>query len=132
MLSSEIKAELLLMIDNLAGLEKQRCEIRQKELAARDKLSLIRAKKLIEIAFARDDKDRPLYSNEGVREAALILFLDKEPEYIALREETRLLEAKLQELSIEHQRLYDHKALLMFEAGLANTTMREPGLPAEI
>ena len=132
MLTSEIKAELLVMIDNLAGLEKQRCEIRQKELAARDKLSLIRAKKLIEIAFARDDKDRPLYSNEGVREAALILFLDKEPEYIALRDETRLLEAKLQELSIEHQRLYDHKALLMFEAGLANPTMREPGLPAEI
>src|SRR5512140_2311620 len=120
MLDSQIKNELLDMIDRLAELDKQRCEIRQKELASRDRLSLLRAKKLIEIAFARDDKDKPLYTNEGVREAALILFLDKEPEYTALRDETRRLEAKLQELSIEHQRLYDHKALLMFEAGLAN------------
>ncbi len=131
MLSSETKAELLTMIDKLAELEKERNTIRQKELLARDKSNLIRAKKLIEIAFARDDKDKPLYSNEGVREAALILFLEKEPEYCSLREELRTLEAKLQEISIEHQRLYDHKALLMFEAGLANGSFREPGTMME-
>jgi hypothetical protein len=120
MLSNETKTELLDLIDKLAGLEKERNEIKQKEMLARDKLNLIRAKKLIEIAFAKDNKDRPMYSNEQVREAALILFLDKEPEYSSRRDEVRLLEARLQEISIEHQRLYDHKALLMFETGLAN------------
>src|SRR5512138_246057 len=132
MLNAQTKTELLDMIDKLAGLERDRNAIRQKELLARDKSNLIRAKKLIEIAFARDDKDKPLYSNEGVREAALILFLEKEPEYCSLREELRGLEAKLQEISIEHQRLYDRKALLMFEAGLASGSMREQGTMMEI
>ncbi len=132
MLNSEIKTELLDMIDKLAGLEKERNEIKQKELLARDRLNLIRAKKLIEIAFAKDDKDRPLYSNEQVREAALILFLDKEPEYCSMRNEVRLLDARLQEISIEHQRLYDRKALLMFEAGLANASGRETGTMPEV
>ncbi len=113
-------------------MEKDRNALRQKELIARDKLNLIRAKKLIEIAFARDDKDKPLYSNEPVREAALTLFLEKEPEYCSLRNELRQINANLQELSIEHQRLYDRKALLMFEAGLGNGSMREPGTTMEI
>ncbi len=132
MLNAQTKTELLTMIDTLAGLEKDRNQVKQKELLARDKANLIRAKKLIEIAFARDDKDKPLYSNEQVREAALILFLEKEPEYCSLREELRQLDARLQEISIEHQRLYDRKSLLMFEAGLANGTMREPGTMTEI
>lgn len=127
MLEPQTKTELLSMIDKLAELEKERNQIKQKELLVRDKVNLIRAKKLIEIAFARDDKDRPLYSNEGVREAAQILFLEKEPEYCSLRDELRQLEAGLQEISIEHQRLYDHKALLMFEAGLASGQAHELG-----
>jgi len=129
MLTSQTKTELLELIDKLAGLEKERNQIKQKELLARDKLNLIRAKKLIEIAFARDDKEKPLYSNEPVREAALILFLEKEPEYCSLREELRQLDAKLQEISIEHQRLFDRKTLFMFEAGLANSAMPELKLP---
>jgi hypothetical protein len=132
MLNSETKTALLEMIDKLAGLEKERNEIKQKELLARDKLNLIRAKKLVEIAFAKDNKERPLYSNEQVRDAALILFLDKEPEYCSMRNELRLLDARLQEISIEHQRLYDHKALLMFEAGLVNPSGRDSGTMVDI
>ncbi len=131
MLNAQTKTELLDLIDKLASLERERNEIRQKELLARDKLNLMRARKLIEITFAKDDRDRPLYSNEQVREAALTLFLDKEPEYHSLRDELRQLEARQQEISIEHQRLYDHKALLMFEAGLMKETAREGGAMIE-
>ena len=127
MLSLETKTELLTIIDKLAGLEKERNEIKQKSLSSRDKIDLIRAKKLVEIAFAKDDKEKPLYSNEPVREAALILFLDKEPDYRTLRDELRTLENQLQEISIEHVRLSNRKALLMLEAGLANPAFPEQG-----
>ncbi len=131
MLTPESKTELLDLIDTLANLEKERTRLRQQELGSRDRLSLLRAKKLIEITFARDDKDKPLYSNESVREAALLIFLDKEPEYCTLKDEVRQLGMKYQELSIEHQRLSDRKTLLLFAAGLT-TSPHDPGALTDI
>ena len=118
MLTGETKTELLSIIDKLAELEKRKNEIKQQEYDVQDRINVIRAKSLVEIAFGRDIKEKPLYPSEQVREAALVVALDKDSEYRTLRDKLRLLENKSQEILIEHNRLSDRKALLMFEAGL--------------
>jgi chromosome segregation ATPase len=120
MLNAETKNELLSIIDQLAELEKQLNEIRQQEEEVQDQIDVIRAKYLVEIALARDNKDKPLYPNEQAREAALLVALDKDAKYQALRDKLRMLRNKLQEISIEHARLSNKKALLMLEAGLVS------------
>ena len=127
MLSAEVKAELLTLIDQLAELERRRNEIRQQEYEVRDRINVIRAKNLVEIAFARDNKDKPVYPSEQVREAALVVALEKDSEYRTLRDKLRMLESKLQEISIEHIRLSNKQALLMFEAGLVSPPASETG-----
>jgi len=129
MLSAELKTELLSIIDKLAELDKRRNEIREQEFQVRDRINVIRAKNLVEIAFAKDNKDKPLYPSEQVREAALIVALDKDSEYRTIREKLRMLENKLQEIVIEHVRLSDRKALLMFEAGLVKPPSPEASMP---
>jgi len=89
MLSPDIKAELLEIIDKLAELEKRRNEIRQQESETRERISVIRAKNLVEIAVAKDSKEKPLYPSERVRDAALTVALDKDTEYRTLRENLR-------------------------------------------
>lgn len=121
MLTGETKTELLSIIDKLAELEKRENEIKQQEYDVQDRINVIRAKNLVEIAFGRDNKEKPLYPSEQVREAALVVALDKDSEYRTLRDKLRLLENKSQEILIEHNRLSDRKALSMFEAGLVAT-----------
>lgn len=129
MLSVESKTELSLIIDNIAELEKRRNEIREQEYQIRDRMAVIRAKNLVEIAFAKDNKEKPLYPSEHVREAALTVALDKDSEYRTLREKLRMLENKLQEISIEYERLSNRKALLLIDSGLIippSSTMTMP------
>jgi len=131
MLSSESKSELLSIIDKLAELDKRRNEIREQEYDSRDRINVIRATNLVKVAFAKDNKDKPLYPSEQVREAALTMTLDKDTEYRTLREKLRMLENKLQEILIEHTRLSNRKALLMFEAGMVLPPSSEPHMPVE-
>jgi hypothetical protein len=120
MLNAETKKELLTIIDEIAGLEKRRNEIRRQEFDLRDRISTIRAKNLVDIAVVKDNKEKPIYPNEQVREAALVVALDKDSEFKTLRDKLRTLENTLQDISIEHIRLSNRKALLMFEAGLVS------------
>ncbi len=130
MLTGETKTELLSIIDKLAELEKRENEIKQQEYDVQDRINVIRAKNLVEIAFGRDNKEKPLYPSEQVREAALVVALDKDSEYRTLRDKLRLLENKSQEILIEHNRLSDRKALSMFEAGLVAPP--SPGIATHI
>ena len=118
MLSVEVKTELLTIIDKLAELERRRNEIKQHQHEIRDRINVIRAKNLVEIAFGRDEKGKPLYPSQQVRDAALVVVLDDDSEYRTLRDKLRIEDSKLQEIAIEHTRLSSRKMLLMFEAGL--------------
>ena len=131
MLTAEIKKELLTIIDNIAELEKRRNELRQQEYDVRDRINFIRAKDLVQIAVGKDSKERLIYPSEQVREAALVIALDQNSEYRTLRDKLRLLENKLQEITIEHRRLFDRKALLMLEAGFVSSMPNEPTSPGE-
>jgi hypothetical protein len=131
MLSAESKSELLSIIDKLAELDKRKNEIREQEYDSRDRISVIRATNLVRVALSKDNKDKPLYPSEQVREAALTMALDKDTEYRTLREKLRMLENKLQEIMIDYTRLSNRKALLMFEAGLVLPTASEARAPIE-
>jgi beta-N-acetylglucosaminidase len=131
MLNPETKSELLSIIDKLAELEKRRNEVKEQQYQVRDRINVIRAKNLVEISFAKDNKEKPIYPSEQVREAALIIALDKDMEFRSLREKLRASENKLQEILIEHGRLSNRKTLLMFEAGLVTPPSSEPVFPAE-
>ena len=79
---------------------------------------MIRADLVIEIGKAKDEKGKPVYSNEQLREAALTLQLEKNDEYRRLRAERLELEDQDDELITESNRLADHKLLLFAELGL--------------
>jgi len=118
MLSAEIKTELLTIIDKLAKLERRRHEIQQQGNKVRDRINVINAKNLVEISFGRDDRNKPLYPSQQVRDAALVVVLEEDAEYLTLRDKLRMQDDKLKKISIKHIRLSNRKTLLMFEAGL--------------
>lgn len=128
MLSAELKSELLAIIDRLAELQRQNNEIRRQELEIQDRMAVIQAKDLVAIAFAKDKQDKPLYSNEKIRDAALVAALDEDAEYRSLQGQVRSMEEKRQEVSIEATRLSDRKSLLMFEAGLMPPPAQESSI----
>jgi hypothetical protein len=119
-MTEEAKKELSEIIDRMADLAKKSHEIRKEQLKIRDRTSVIRARLLIDIAMAKDDKGKPVYSNEQLREAALTLRLDENEEYQRLKERLRELDDEGQALAIEHNRLANRRMLLMMEMGLVS------------
>ncbi len=117
-MTEEVRKELLEMIDTITDLARKSHEIRKEEMKIRDRTSVIRAKLLIDIATAKDEKGKPVYSNQHLREAALTLGLDENEEYQRLKERLRELGDEDRVLAIEHRRLLDRRTLLMIEMGL--------------
>ena len=117
-MTSDAKQRLAELIDELAELSKKRHALHRKRRNILDRTRLIRAALVIEIAKAKDEKGKPVYSNEQLREAALTLQLEKNDEYRRLRAERLELEDQDDELITESNRIVDHKLLLFAELGL--------------
>jgi hypothetical protein len=117
-MTEETRKELSEIIDRIADLARQRHSIRKQQQKIWDRTSVIRAKLTIDIATAKDDKGKPIYSNEQLREAALTLGLAEDEEFQGLKERLRALDDEEQALVIEHSRLMDQRTLLMLEMGL--------------
>ena len=108
---------MLEIVDQIANLKKKMHEIAQKRRKIWDRTSVIRAQLIIDIAKAKDEKDKPIYSNSKLREAALTLRLKDDEGYQGLLERSRELDEEQEALVIEHNRLVDQKAILMMEMG---------------
>ena len=119
-MNREIKKELSELIDNITDLSKKRQTIHKEQQQIRDKINIIRAKLIIDIGTAKDDRGKPVYSNEQLRNAALILRLDENGEYQQLKERLRELNNEDQELVIDYNRLVDRRLLLLVEVGVVN------------
>jgi hypothetical protein len=119
-MAERTREELSEAIDRIADLARQRHEIAKERRKIWDKTSVIRAKLVIEIATSKDEKGKPVYSNEQLREAALTLRLDEDGEYQRLKERLRELDDQEQTAVIEYNRLVDQRMLLMFELGLVS------------
>ena len=79
------------------------------------KIQVIRAKNVVDIGTKKDDKGKPIFSNEHLREAELTIRLNDNPEYIKFRDELWALDEKLDALYIEHNKLIDIKYMLMIK-----------------
>ena len=119
-MNTEAKKELSELIDNMTDLSKKRQTIDKEQQPIRDKISVIRAKLIIDIGTAKDDRGKPVYSNEQLRNAALTLELDENEEYQRLKERLRELNNEDQELVIEYNRLVDRRLLFLAEVGLVS------------
>lgn len=117
-MTEEAKKEFLEITDRLAELEKKRHGIRRERRMTSDRVSVIRAELMIDIAKARDAKGKPIYSNEDLRRSALTLRLEKNQEYQRLKERLGDLDDELATLAIEHNRLQARRGLLAVEMGL--------------
>lgn len=109
------KDELLELVDAIASirlkmkdLQRQRHDIIEECVAIRDNL-------LLEINFERDDKGKPRYTNEKLRQAALSIRLRRDPEFQKLKARRRELDEAIDRLAIEHNKLVDKKYILMAE-----------------
>jgi phosphoglycerate-specific signal transduction histidine kinase len=116
--TEEAKKEFLEITDRLAELEQKRHELRRERRATSDRVSVIRAELMIDIAKARDEKGKPIYSNENLRRAALTLRMEENEECQGLKERQRDLDDELATLAIEHNRLEARRGLLALEMGL--------------
>ena len=116
-MNEELKKQLLEIVDQIADLDKKMHEIARKKRKIWDRTSVIRAQLVIDIAKAKDEKDKPMYSNSKLREAALTLRLKDDEGYQGLLERLRELDEEQEPLVIEHNRLVDQKTILMMEMG---------------
>lgn len=82
------------------------------------KTQAIRAQYIIDIGTTKDEKGKPVYSNEHLREAELTNRLNNNPEYIGYRDELWAIDDKLDELYVENNKLVDIKYMLMIKLGI--------------
>lgn len=117
-MEKETKEELFELIDKIAEVMREIEALRQEIEVMRDKASVMRANHIVEVALITDDNGKRLYSNDRLREAALTAKLGENEEYQKLKDATRKLLARQEDLIIEHHRLSDRKAVLMAGVGV--------------
>ena len=111
-MTEETKEELLNLVDQMAALDKQSREVGRKLGEIREKIQLIRARLLLEIAQERDERGKPIYSNEKLREAAVTVRLAEHDEYQVLHEREKALRREHEDLLLELRGLAGRKELL--------------------
>jgi hypothetical protein len=124
-MNPEIKKEFSDIIESISDIARKRHEIKKPQLELRDKISVIRARHLINIAMAKDLKGKSKYSNEQLRNAQLVLMLDGDAEYQQLKQKSREFDNEDGLLVIEYSRLSDRRLLLMIEIGIVTPSSPE-------
>jgi len=112
-MNSELRTELLGMVDRMAELGNKMQEVRREKQRVNDRIEAMRAKAVLEIAAAKDAKGRVAYRNMTLREAVLATRLKEDEAYRGLVERLRDLDDDLASLRIEHGRLEDRKEVLL-------------------
>ncbi len=126
--NAESKNEILELIDTVSELEKKQNEMRRREFETRDRLNVIRSRHLVEIAQAKDENGKLTFPNERVRQAALTLALDEDPEYQSLVIKLRAMQNELEQVVIEISRLSARKTFLMLASGVLKPPSSDPRL----
>lgn len=119
-MTEDIKKEVYEMTDRIATLSRKRQNARNQQKQISDRVSLIRARLVVEIATARDHRGKPTYSNQQLRNAVLTLRLHENQEYQGLAKRLSELDDLDKTLSIELKRLSDRRALRMLDIGWEN------------
>jgi hypothetical protein len=110
--AEETKEELLNLIDQMADIDKKSREVGRKLGEIREETRLIRARLLVNVTQEKDERGKPIYSNDKLREAAVTVRLAEHDEYQALHEKEKVLRYEHDDLLIELRRLSARKELL--------------------
>ena len=117
-MTQETRKDLLQVIEGIADVDRKRLKIRRERDNILDRTRVIHAQLVLDIASAKDESGKPLYSNEQARQAALTLRWAENEDSQRLTKRQRELYEEDDSLAIEHNRLIDRKELLMLELGL--------------
>ena len=112
-MDEESKKELLAIVDQIADLDKKISEIGKQRRKIWNRTSVIRAQLIVDIATAKDERGKTIYSNEKLREAALTLKLEENEKYQELTGKGWELDTEESTLATEHNRLVGRKEILM-------------------
>jgi len=124
----ETRQELLELTDRMAELQREKGRLAEERERLYRRCDPIRARCLVKIALEKDEKGKPLYSNEQLRRAASTLELESDQEYPQIQGQIRESLTRERELDIEHARLGDRRVILMADAGMQVPTA-PPSLP---
>ena len=109
--------ELLELVDRIADLEGRIRAEDENQLPPRQTMQLIRARAILELTSALDQRGKPLYPNEKPREAALIVSLARNAEYQDALKEVQQSKRRGEELIVEQMCLQNRRAVLMLALG---------------
>lgn len=119
------RTEYLAVIDRIAALQREKNKLESKAADLRDRTGVIHAELLLDIGLARDEKGKPIYSNEDLRRAKLSIELDQNKEFVQLRSQLREIDTQVRDICVEYNKMVDHKYLLMLELGIPADTENE-------
>ena len=117
-MNSYSESEYLATLDSIRDMKiamKRNSRDRQKLYS---RLEVIRAEYIVAIGSEKDDKVKLVFSNERMREAELVLRLNKNSEYTELQKKRWENDEASDDLIAEHNRLTDIKYLHMIKLGI--------------
>jgi hypothetical protein len=109
------KEELLKLEEQMITLEKKKYEVGRRLDEIQGEMWLIRARLLLEVAWERDERGKPIYPNHELREEAVAARLVEHDRYQALRRKEMALSQERDDLLNELRHLSERKEQLMAE-----------------
>ncbi|MEJ2560084.1 MAG: hypothetical protein P8186_28480 [Anaerolineae bacterium] len=114
-MTEKAKEELLKLEEQMITLEKKKYEADGRLEEIQGEMWLIRARLLLEVAWERDERGKPIYPDHESREEAVTARLEEHGRSQALRRKETALSQEQDDLLNELSRLSERKAQLMAE-----------------
>lgn len=111
------KKELLQIIDEMADLQKKQTRLDDERHELYDKISVMEARYILDIAKETDEYGKRIYSNQKMRDAAFIIRLSENTEHQRLRDLINGLDTEIGNAFIELARLQNRKMILLSTIG---------------
>jgi hypothetical protein len=114
-MTEQAKEELLKLEEQMITLEKKKHEVGRRLEEIQGEIWLIRARLLLEVAWERDERGKPIYPNHESREEAVAARLEEHNRYQSLRRKEMTLSQEENDLLNELSRLSERKEQLLAE-----------------
>ena len=114
---AETNRELYDITDQMAELEGKLHAIRRERRQISDKVGVMFARVVIDVANLKDETGGPAYPDQQLRDAAVTLRLLENEEYQALKKRLWELDDAEKALGTEFKRLSDRRTLRVLEMG---------------
>jgi hypothetical protein len=114
-MTEKAREELLKLEEQMITLEEKKHEAGRRLEEIQGEMWLIRARMLLEVAWERDERGKPIYPNHESREEAMTARLQEHNRYQSLRRKEMALSQEQDDLLNELSRLSERKEQLLAE-----------------